>query len=122
MRKLSSFNIDKTILNLFFESCVMSLFYFSITSWGGNIRAVERDNMERVIKHCLKLVNAKDFISVDDILQIACKRKLNCILKDNTHPLHAFLEFSSRSGRLLHVKTKTSRHLNSFLPYSIRNY
>ena len=78
--------------------------------------------MERVIKHCLKLVNAKDFISVDDILKIACKRKLNCILKDNTHPLHAFLEFSSRSGRLLHVKTKTSRHLNSFLPYSIRNY
>ena len=72
MRKLSSFNIDKTILNLFFESCVMSLFYFSITAWGGNIRVVERDNMERVLKHCLKLVNAKDFISVDDILQIAC--------------------------------------------------
>ena len=122
MRKLSSFSIDKTILNLFFESCVMSLFYFSITAWGGNIRAVERDNMERVIKHCLKLVNAKDMISVDDILQIACRRKLNCVLKDNTHPLYVFLEFSSRSGRLLHVKTKTSRHLNSFLPYAIRNY
>ena len=122
MRKLSAFNIDKTILHLFFESCVMSLFYFSVTAWGGNIRAQERDNMERIIKHCLKLVNSQDTILIDDILQIACKRKLNCILKDNTHPLHVFLEFSSRSGRLLHIKTKTSRHLNSFLPYAVRHH
>ena len=69
---------------------------------GENIREVERDNMERIIKHCFKLINAKDIFTVDDIHQIAyCRRQLNCILKYNTHP---------------------SRLLNYFLPYSIRNY
>ena len=78
--------------------------------------------MESIINDCFKLINAKDIFTADDIYQIACRRKLNCILKYNAHPLHAFLEFSSRSGRLFRVKTKTSRLLNHFLPYSVRNY
>ena len=36
-------------------------------------------------KKLLKLVNSDVYVTVDDILQIACKRKLNCILKDCTH-------------------------------------
>ena len=121
MRKLSAFNIDKSILSIFFESCVMSLFYFSITAWGGNVRVQERDNMERTIKSCLSLLKSKELVSVEDIFKIACDRKLDSILKDKTHPLFVFIEFSIRSGRLIHVKTTTSRHLNSFLPYAIRH-
>ncbi len=63
----------------------MSLFYFSITAWGGNVRIQERDNMERTIKSCLNLLKSNELVSVDDILKIACNRKLNSILKDNTH-------------------------------------
>ena len=96
-------------------------FLLCITAWGGNVRVQERDNMERTIKSCLSLLKSKELVSVEDIFKIACDRKLDSILKDKTHPLFVFIEFSIRSGRLIHVKTTTSRHLNSFLPYAIRH-
>ena len=122
MRKLSGFKVNKNILHLFFEHCVMSLFYFCITAWGGNIRASERDELERCIRHCLKLFDHEISITLNEILRIACKRKLDCIIKDKSHPLFSFLNFSVRSGRLISIKTCTTRHLNSFLPLAVRHH
>ena len=95
----------------------MSLFYFCITAWGGNIRVSERDELERCIRHCLKLFDHDISITLNEVLKIACKRKLDCIIKDKSHPLFSFLMFSVRSGRL--ISTCTTRHLNSFLPSGI---
>ena len=122
MKKLNTFKIDVTLLKLFFESCVMSLFYFCITAWGGNVRFKERQSMNRSIKYCYKIFKNTNVVNVEDILKIASKRKIKSILGDDTHPLFKYLQFSVRSGRLIHLKTKTSRHLNSFLPYAIRNH
>ena len=122
MRKLSGFKVNKSILHLFFEHCVMSLFYFCITAWGGNIRASERDELERCIRHCLKLFDLEISNTLNEILRIACKRKLGYIIKDKSHPLFSFLNFSVRSGRLISIKTCTTRHLNSFLPFAVRHH
>ena len=104
-----------TNLNLVFSlSHVSWVFSTLVTAWGGNVRVQERDNMERTIKSCLSLLKSKELVSVEDIFKIACDRKLDSILKDKTHPLFVFIEFSIRSGRLIHIKTTTSRHLNFF--------
>ena len=122
MRQLAGFKVDKVILNMFFEHCVMSLFNFCITAWGGNVRINERDAMERVIKNCLKLFDKKRSITIQELFKTGCRRTFERILKDQTHPLYTFIEFSMRSGRLIHVRTTTNRHLNSFLPFAIRNH
>ena len=85
IRKLSGFKVNKNILHLFFEHCVMSLFYFCITAWGGNIRASEHDELERCIRHYLKLFYHDISITTNEILEIACKRKLDSIIKDKSH-------------------------------------
>ena len=122
MRKFSGFKVSKVILNMSFEHCVLSLFYFCITAWGGNIRACERDALERCIRHCLRLFDEDIFITLNEILKTACARKFNCILKDKNHPLFSHLSFSVRSGRLIHLKSTTTRHLNSFLPFAVRHH
>ena len=116
-----AFNVDKVLLGLFYESCIVSLFCFCINAWGGNLRARDKYKFNRVIKRSNKLANITGYKTFDDWLLLSSQRKLAVILKDSSHPLHSSIQTSPRSGRLLHITTKTQRHLNSFLPYAVRN-
>ena len=100
----------------------MSVMNFCITAWGGNIRLKQKQTMDRAIKYGNKLVNRTHFNDINDTLFIASQRKFNSIIKDPTHPMYSLIVFSSRSNRLIHVKTKTKRHFNSFLPSAVRQH
>ena len=122
MRKLNSFHIDKTLLALFYKTCVLTTMTFCLTAWGGNARAHDKSRVNRALKSAGKMLNETQHDTVDLVLSHLCNAKLGRILRDTTHPLFPFVMISHRSGRLIHIKTRTNRHLNSFLPYAIRNY
>ena len=122
MRKLNSFYIDKTLLALFYKTCVLTTMTFCLTAWGGNARVHDKSRVNRALKSAAKMLNEAQPDTVDLVLSHLCNAKLVRIRRDETHPLYPLIKTSHRSGRLLHIKTKTNRHLNSFLPYSIRNY
>ena len=117
MKRLSAFNVDKVLLGLFYESCIVSLFCFCINAWGGNVRAKDKYKINRVIKRSNKLLHTTTHRSLDDWLLLTSQRTLSKILEDKLHPLRDLIKTSPRSGRLLHLTLKTERHLNSFLPY-----
>ena len=91
---------------------------FCITAWGGNIRVKQKSAGNTSIKRCNKLLKTNDFQDIDQALFCECQRKYIPIIKDKTHPLFSF---SSRSDRVIHIKTRTNRHFNSFLPMAISN-
>ena len=122
MNKVSKFHIDNKILTLFFDSCIMSVINFCITAWGGNIRLRQKQTMDRAIKYGNKLVKRTLFNDINDALFISTQRKFNSIMKDPGHPMYPLIVFSSRSHRLIHIKTKTKRHFNSFLPSAVRQH
>ena len=124
MNKVSKFHIDRPNKNftLFFDSCIMSVINFCITAWGGNIRLKKKQNMNRTIKYGNKLVKRTHFSDINDTLFISTQRKFNSIIKDPSHPMYSLIVFSSRSNRLIHIKTKTKRHFNSFLPSAVRQH
>ena len=122
MNKVSKFHIDNKILTLFFESCIMSVMNFCITAWGGNIRVKQKQPMDRAIKYGNKLINRTHFNDFNETLFVATQRKFNSIIKDPTHPMYPLIVFSNRSNRLIHIKTKTKRHFNSFLPSAVRQH
>ena len=95
---------------------------FCLTAWGGNARVHDKSRVNRALKSAAKMLNEAQPDTVDLVLSHLCNAKLVRIRRDETHPLYPLIKTSHRSGRLLHIKTKTNRHLNSFLPYSIRNY
>ena len=122
MYQVSKYKIDTRILSLFYESCIYSVLTFCISAWGGNLRVKQKSIMDRSIKRCNKLLCKSIYIDMDQAFFISFQRKLSQILKDPTHPLHDFIIFSNRTNRLIHMKAKTTRYFNSFLPFAIRHY
>ena len=122
MYQVSKYNIDTRILGLFYESCIYSVLTFCISAWGGNQRIKEKTIIDRSIKRCNKLLCKSVYVDIDQAFLISCLRKFSHIVKDSTHPLHCFINFSMRTNRLIHMRTRTTRFFNSFLPYAIRYY
>ena len=122
LRKLYSFNVDNTLLKLFYKTCVITIMNFCLIAWGGNGRVYDKTKINRALKCAGKIMNSTQHDTIDRTLLQLCDAKLKRVIKDTTHPLNAHITRSQRSGRILHIKTKTNRHLNSFLPLAIRNH
>ena len=122
MYQVSKYKIDTQILSLFYDLCIYSVLTFCISAWGGNLRVKQKSIMDRSIKRCNKLLCKSIYIDMDQAFFISCQRKFSQIVKDSTHPLHDFIIFSNRTNRLIHMKAKTTRYFNSFLPFAIRHY
>ena len=120
LRKLNCFNVDIKLLSLFYKSCVISILSFCLTAWGGNAAKSDTKKINRCLKNASKMLNNNTDM-FDDILLELCVNKLSKILSDTSHPLVLFITRSPRSGRILHLSSKTVRYFNSFLPFSIRH-
>ena len=48
-------------------------------------------------------------------------KKINSIIKDKTHQINTQIQFSKKSGRIIHPKSRNVPYLNSFIPLAIRN-
>ena len=120
LRKLNSFNIDPTIMYLFYTSVIESVLLFCIQAWGGNAKLDIINWIKSTMKKCLNICNV-EFYSPLFLLDKVTILKIDRILKDNSHPLYSKILFSKRrQGRLLSISTKTERHWKSFLPWAIR--
>ena len=119
LRKLRSFNVDKTLLKLFYTSILQSVFTFCIVAFGGNITDKDKTKIQRVIKRASK-ISSFNFDSFDFIYKSFCLKKINSILRDTSHPLFNQISISERSGRFISLNCKTERYLHSFLPSAVR--
>ena len=122
MRKLHSFNIDNTLLSLFYQSCVLSILNFCLSAWGGNTRNSDKRRINSSLRSAGKMMKHTMHDTIDIILGQQNNKKLHKILKDKSHPLHQHIHISVRSGRLIHLKARTTRHLHSFMPAAVRNF
>ena len=119
LRKLNSFNVDNTILQLFYSSALQSIFTFCLICWGGNIKVCDQEKIERMIKRASKISNFT-FEDFNTIYSKLCHKKVLNILKDKSHPLNTQIIFSERSGRPLSIRSNRERYTSSFLPSAVR--
>ena len=90
-----------------------------LSFWDGNGKVQNKNRINRVIKKACKLTHFH-FPYTDEIFTNAGIKKLKTILEDNSHTLHANLQLSDRSGRLIYLKTNRERYKNSFMPLSVK--
>ena len=119
VRKLNSFNIDKTIISLFYQSVIQSLVSFCICIWGGNAIVKDIKNITSII-HQVNKITEIEHLSFDQILMKFSEKKMKKIINDNTHPLFNKISFSNRSNRLILIKTSTERYRQSFVPRTVK--
>ena len=95
---------------------------FCLTAWGGNAKTNETTKINRVLKYASKMLFNVKRDTVAELYKQLCNTKIVKIYKDENHILNKQLQISKRSGRLLHCKTRTTRHHQSFLPFAVRNF
>ena len=119
LRKLVYFNVDSTLLCLFYRSVVESLLTFCLTAWGGNTRIKDKEKINRLIRKASKL-SSYDFHYLNELYHISCSRKINTISQDSQHPMHSQIKRSARSNRPLLLLCNKEKYKRSFLPSSIK--
>ena len=121
LRKLKSFGVDGVLVSLFYNAVVQSLMSFCVIVWGGNLACKEVCQFDRVAKRVSRMTDVKQSCFVE-ILDKFCLRKIEAIIKDESHSLLKCISFSQRINRIIHIKAKRERFRNSFLPYAVRLY
>jgi len=118
LRKLRSFNVDSTIMSLFYKCCIQSILVFSVQSWFGGLSLKNKNkpktNFNRGGKHSGCSVESLDSLFNKQILQLA-----NRILDNPDHFLYPCYELlpSGRRYRVPNIKSK--RYQMSFIPISV---
>ena len=57
LRKLAKFNVDKTIMRIFYN--IESVLSFSMLCWYGNLNVKDKASLTKIVKACGKIIGAK---------------------------------------------------------------
>ena len=122
LRKLRQFKINSTILNLFYEAVIQSTLLYNHLCFFSSLSEADKGRLEKIVTAAGKAIgqNPKSLV---EIHTKASSKKAWVILKDQSHPLNPTLSacISKRNtGRLLSMRSRTSRFKDSFLPSAIR--
>ena len=99
-RKLQTFNVHNTLLQLFYTSIISSTLTFGLACWGGNLLKHKREKLNRIIKTA-SVVIGKEQEDIGTIHEHRTLMKLKKILNDKTHPFYPIYiqQRIERSGR-----------------------
>ena len=72
---------------MFYQSVMASVLFFGITCWGGNNRASDTLNLDRLVRRAGSIVGS-ELEGVGVVARRRTSSKLDSILKNTSHPLH----------------------------------
>ena len=122
MRKLYLFDVDSTILSMFYNSVVASIWQYCLLCWGGNTTQTDNERINVLIRRAGRMIGTPQpdlIVTYTNLLE----KKLKSIWDDTSHPLHFELSdrVIERSGRLRQPKSTTlTRYPKSFIPKAIK--
>ena len=117
LRKLRTFNVHNTPLQLFYTSIVSSTLTFRLAFWGSNLLKHNRDKLNRIIKTA-SVVIGKEQDDIGTIHEHITLSKITKILNDKAHPFYPIYiqQRIEHSGRFRLPRTRTKRNMRSFFP------
>ena len=119
LRKLAKFQVDRSLMKMFYCAFIESVISFCIICWYGNLSVKDKNSLGRIVCVSSKVAGVK-LSSLDDIFNTQVLRSAKSIRKDGSHPLNQEYKLLP-SGLRLAVPTATkNRHKFSFVPLSIR--
>ncbi len=116
--KLSRFNIDKTMLILFYRTFIESILSFSLVSWFGNLTLKDKNSLNQVIKWAGRLIGEPQ-LTMSALYDTQLQRKASCILEDCSHPLHGEFQLLPSGCRYVLPRSRTKGYRSSFVPTAI---
>ena len=102
----------------FYTAIIESILTSSITIWYAAATAKDKSRLQRVIQSAEKVIGC-NLPSLQDLDSSTTLRRAGKIVADPSHPGHQLFESLPSGRRLRTIKTKTSRHKNSFFPSAV---
>ncbi|KAI3358985.1 hypothetical protein L3Q82_015375 [Scortum barcoo] len=96
-RLLRSFNICSKLLQMFYQSVVASVLFYTVVCWGGSISKKDTSRLDKLIRRAGSVVGTK----LDSLVTVAESRTLDKLLDimDNaSHPLHTVISNTTRGA------------------------
>ncbi len=59
LRSLSTFNISRTLMTMYYKSCIESVLCFSICCWYGNINVKHQNSLNGIVNQGSKIIDIK---------------------------------------------------------------
>ncbi len=118
LRKLAKFNVDKTLLTLFYRSFVESVVIFFLICWYGSITLKQKNSISRLIRVSSCITGSKQK-GLGELYQKQMLRRVESILSDSSHPLQAEFQMLPSGSRFKLPKLRTNIYKHSFVPAAI---
>ncbi|KAK9535993.1 hypothetical protein VZT92_005818 [Zoarces viviparus] len=118
LRQLKKFNLPKTMVVHFYTAIIESILCSSITVWYVASTAKDKGRLQRIIRSAERVIGC-NVPSLQDLFASRTLKRARNIVADPSHPGHdPFVPLPS-DRRLRSIRTKTSRHTNSFFPSAV---
>ncbi|XP_075325281.1 E3 SUMO-protein ligase ZBED1-like [Odontesthes bonariensis] len=115
LRQLKKFNLLKAMMVHCYSAIISSILISSITIWYAATTARNKARLQRIIHSPEKVIGC-NLPSLQDLYSSRTQRRAGKIAADPSHPGHKLFDPLPSGRRLRSIKTKTSRHKNSFFP------
>uniref|UniRef100_A0A8C4DKS3 Reverse transcriptase domain-containing protein n=1 Tax=Dicentrarchus labrax TaxID=13489 RepID=A0A8C4DKS3_DICLA len=113
--QLKKFNLPKTMMVHFYTAILESILTSSITIWYAAATAKDKGRLQHIIRSAEKVIGC-NLPSLQDLYASRTRKRAGKIVADPSHPGHNLFEILPSGRRLRSIRTKTSRHKNSFFP------
>ena len=123
LRKLRSFGVSRTLMNMFYQSILASVLFYSVVCWGNSINVDDQNRIKKLLKKAGSIIGITP-ASLEAVMEIRTKRKLDAILTNTENPLYGIMNGlrSEFTGRLLMPSCSTERIKRSFVPSAVMLY
>ena len=119
LRKLRTFHVHNTLLQLFYNSIASSTLTFGLACCEGKLLTHDREKLNSIIKTASVVIDKEQ---EDTIHEHRTLSKMKKILNDKTHPFYPIYiqQQIESSGRLRLPRPRTNRNMRSFFPTPIK--
>ena len=108
LRRLKKFGTSPQIFHRFYSCAIESILTGCITAWYGNSTALNRMELQRVVRTAQYITGAK-LPAVQDLNIRRCERKAQKIVKDTSHPSHRLFTLLPSSKQYQSIGSGTNR-------------
>uniref|UniRef100_A0A3B3HPU9 Reverse transcriptase domain-containing protein n=1 Tax=Oryzias latipes TaxID=8090 RepID=A0A3B3HPU9_ORYLA len=118
LRQLKKFHLPEKMLVDFYTAIIESTLTSSITVWFAAATARDKAKLQRVIHSAEKVIGCH-LPSLQELLISRTWRRAARIVADPSHPGHNLFRPLPSGKRLRSIRTRTSRHKNSYFPTAV---
>ncbi|KAG5844283.1 hypothetical protein ANANG_G00160790, partial [Anguilla anguilla] len=115
LRQLKKFNLPMPMMVHFYTAIIESILTSSITIWYAAATAKDKGRLHHIIRAAERVISC-NLPSLQDVHTSRALRRAGKIVADPSHPGHKLFQTLPSGRRLRSIRTKTSRHKNSFFP------